>query len=286
MFCKKCGRRIQDTDSKCPECNAEIPEMEYCSGFWMELNQNLGHADRAKDLQQDTNSPVMPEAKIPIQKVANVDYEKRINNREDATLETGNTRLNISETIQKKEGAFKKNTEINGSLSETKKGGMKEKASNHSNTKRDSEPSFQMTEKTSHSILLPSIILIVGEAAVILVLLIALFGSGVRVRKQINKLNAEIDMLQGKISSLEAEKGNASQNEGGADQNREEYSVPGHMGDIWYENNFSEEKNTQEIDQGQPLWETGAEDQTGRDSSMNGSLTHYEQKPADKNANK
>ena len=40
MFCKKCGCRIPLNASGCPECGAELPETEYCAGFWAELNQN------------------------------------------------------------------------------------------------------------------------------------------------------------------------------------------------------------------------------------------------------
>lgn len=40
MFCSNCGCRIPVNASKCPNCNAAIHEMEYCSGFWSELNQN------------------------------------------------------------------------------------------------------------------------------------------------------------------------------------------------------------------------------------------------------
>ena len=40
MFCTKCGGRIPPEASKCPNCGADLPVMEYCSGFWSELNQN------------------------------------------------------------------------------------------------------------------------------------------------------------------------------------------------------------------------------------------------------
>lgn len=40
MFCKKCGCRIPSNASKCPDCGSDLPNMEYCSGFWSELNQN------------------------------------------------------------------------------------------------------------------------------------------------------------------------------------------------------------------------------------------------------
>ena len=40
MFCTKCGGRIPPEASKCPNCGADLPVMEYCGGFWSELNQN------------------------------------------------------------------------------------------------------------------------------------------------------------------------------------------------------------------------------------------------------
>lgn len=40
MFCEKCGCRISGKVSKCPGCGADLPNMEYCNGFWAELNQN------------------------------------------------------------------------------------------------------------------------------------------------------------------------------------------------------------------------------------------------------
>lgn len=40
MFCTKCGCRIPSDASKCPDCGSDRPNMEYCSGFWLELNQN------------------------------------------------------------------------------------------------------------------------------------------------------------------------------------------------------------------------------------------------------
>ena len=40
MFCANCGCRIPAKAIRCPECNAEVSKMEYCSGFWLELNQN------------------------------------------------------------------------------------------------------------------------------------------------------------------------------------------------------------------------------------------------------
>ena len=47
MFCEKCGRQIPGNASKCPGCGADLPGMEYCSGFWVELNQN-SQADKTK----------------------------------------------------------------------------------------------------------------------------------------------------------------------------------------------------------------------------------------------
>ena len=40
MFCIKCGCRIPLKATKCPDCGADLPVMEYCGGFWTELNQN------------------------------------------------------------------------------------------------------------------------------------------------------------------------------------------------------------------------------------------------------
>lgn len=40
MFCSNCGCRIPAKALKCPNCNTAVNEMEYCSGFWSELNQN------------------------------------------------------------------------------------------------------------------------------------------------------------------------------------------------------------------------------------------------------
>lgn len=40
MFCIKCGCHISAKAEKCLECGADLPSMEYCSGFWSELNQN------------------------------------------------------------------------------------------------------------------------------------------------------------------------------------------------------------------------------------------------------
>ena len=40
MFCANCGCRIPTRAAQCPECRADVPKMEYCSGFWLELNQN------------------------------------------------------------------------------------------------------------------------------------------------------------------------------------------------------------------------------------------------------
>ena len=40
MFCIKCGCRIPKNTQKCPDCGADRPGMEYCGGFWSELNQN------------------------------------------------------------------------------------------------------------------------------------------------------------------------------------------------------------------------------------------------------
>lgn len=42
MFCTKCGCRIPMKAQKCPDCGADLPVMEYCGGFWSELNQNMG----------------------------------------------------------------------------------------------------------------------------------------------------------------------------------------------------------------------------------------------------
>ena len=78
MFCRKCGRRIQGAGARCPACNAEIPEMEYCSGFWVELNQNLDPVDRGHNIQRDTNSPVVPGAEKNFQETASVDQEKGV----------------------------------------------------------------------------------------------------------------------------------------------------------------------------------------------------------------
>lgn len=40
MFCKNCGCRIPASAPKCPECGVDRPVLEYCAGFWTELNQN------------------------------------------------------------------------------------------------------------------------------------------------------------------------------------------------------------------------------------------------------
>ena len=41
MFCIKCGCHIPPNAKKCPNCNNTIADMEYCNGFWQELNQNM-----------------------------------------------------------------------------------------------------------------------------------------------------------------------------------------------------------------------------------------------------
>ena len=33
MYCKKCGCKIL-TEEKCPECGADVTDIEYCGGFW------------------------------------------------------------------------------------------------------------------------------------------------------------------------------------------------------------------------------------------------------------
>lgn len=240
MFCRKCGRRIQGAGARCPACNAEIPEMEYCSGFWVELNQNLDPVDRGHNIQRDTNSPVVPGAEKNFQETASVDQEK---------------------------------------------------AYNRSNTERESGPSIQMNsshhnalhKKSRSSTLLP---LIIGEAVLLLILFIFLFQSGARASKQIDKLNAEIDMLEKKLNSLEAEKTNPSHNSGESDQTREEYSVPGYIENIWFDNNSSETEKKEPrgvgLDQDQPSWGTGTEDRAGKDSSRKGPSTQFED-PADEN---
>ena len=41
MFCIKCGCHIPPNAKKCPDCGEAIANMEYCNGFWQELNQNM-----------------------------------------------------------------------------------------------------------------------------------------------------------------------------------------------------------------------------------------------------
>lgn len=41
MFCIICGCHIPPNAKKCPDCNNTIANMEYCNGFWQELNQNM-----------------------------------------------------------------------------------------------------------------------------------------------------------------------------------------------------------------------------------------------------
>lgn len=56
MFCSNCGCRIPAKASKCPNCNTTVEEMEYCSGFWSELNQNsVLHID---EYQKNTDCKV------------------------------------------------------------------------------------------------------------------------------------------------------------------------------------------------------------------------------------
>ena len=138
-------------------------------------------------------------------------------------------------------------------------------------------------KKSRSSTLLP---LIIGEAVLLLILFIFLFQSGARASKQIDKLNAEIDMLEKKLNSLEAEKTNPSHNSGESDQTREEYSVPGYIENIWLDNNSSETEKKEprgvDLDQDQPSWGTGTEERAGKDSSRKGPSTQFED-PADEN---
>ena len=52
MFCTNCGCRIPAKAIKCPECNAEVSKMEYCSGFWLELNQNSLSNEKADQYKE------------------------------------------------------------------------------------------------------------------------------------------------------------------------------------------------------------------------------------------
>lgn len=69
MFCNKCGCEIPVNVSKCPNCGADIPSMEYCSGFWMELNQNSSANDDITDIKeqksQDQNAGMKSGGSIP-----------------------------------------------------------------------------------------------------------------------------------------------------------------------------------------------------------------------------
>lgn len=51
MFCKQCGCHIPATSATCLECRAKVPELEYCSGFWIELNQNSAQKSVNDDLE-------------------------------------------------------------------------------------------------------------------------------------------------------------------------------------------------------------------------------------------
>lgn len=69
MFCNKCGCKIPVNASRCPNCGADIPSMEYCSGFWSELNQNSQANGDAADIKKqelrNRNTGTEPEGSIP-----------------------------------------------------------------------------------------------------------------------------------------------------------------------------------------------------------------------------
>lgn len=66
MFCEKCGCRIPGKASKCPGCGADLPGMEYCSGFWAELNQNsLVNNSFGNEEEQNTRESHVNEETTP-----------------------------------------------------------------------------------------------------------------------------------------------------------------------------------------------------------------------------
>lgn len=74
MFCIKCGCRIPANASKCPDCGADRPGMEYCGGFWSELNQNT---------QCPNHSPVVSKEKTLTREM---DVKKEHLNSNDAAI--------------------------------------------------------------------------------------------------------------------------------------------------------------------------------------------------------
>lgn len=59
MYCDKCGCKVGNEDSMCPECGAELKDIEYNGGFWGLVGIDLGTvSDNRKKVADEKTEPL------------------------------------------------------------------------------------------------------------------------------------------------------------------------------------------------------------------------------------
>lgn len=69
MFCRKCGRKLNQDQLICPDCHNPVPETEICTGFWdllqtQKLNQRTPESTQQIPIQQGNGKSENPEKRI------------------------------------------------------------------------------------------------------------------------------------------------------------------------------------------------------------------------------